>query len=295
MDAFALGSALAQAIELSLLDGKRTLKSGSVAVSKSGAWYLAGAVGSENHLLDISSELAVLVRAAHNNDILIEEIHTLVTDSAALISPLTLKILADHSARTGIAIQYTIRDTTGKILFDIADARDAIPFYRAPDSVLGLVTKRAPKPAKVSLDKNSTESAEYQLRTWALAGCERNFPTYDGASGYGAALLTASGEIYYGGQYSTFEQRLGVHAEMGVLINALMDGVRDITHLGVASSSLRFVETPCSPCGCCRQFMAELFRSYDISPKILLFASGNEQFVSYAIENILPVQWSNKK
>jgi cytidine deaminase len=292
MDASVIDSALAQSLELSL-PGEKPAKSGSVAILRSGARYPAGAVSSENHLLDIPSELAALVRAIHNNDTTIEQVHTVVTDSTTSVSPLVLKILADHSARTGVAIHYTVRDTSGKILFDAADARDAIPFYRMPNSVLASVAQRTQESAKVSLDKNSKESTELQLRKWALAGRKRNFPTYEDASGYGAALLTASGEIYYGGQYSTFEHRLGIHAEMGVLINALMDGVRDITHIGVASS--KFVGVPCSPCGCCRQFIAELSRAYNFSPKICLFASGNEKFISYTINELLPVQWSNKK
>ena len=146
---------------------------------------------------------------------------------------------------------------------------------------------------KTNLDRTSNISIEMQLRKWARIGCGNNFPTRDGASGYGAAVLTAAGNIYYGGQYSTFEHRLGVHAEMATLLNALMDGARDITHIGIASS--KFVDTLCSPCGCCRQFIAEMSRTYDFSPGIYLFASGNEQFKLCSINELLPVQWTNRK
>jgi len=287
-----LESSLVRSLELSLPENT-TPSSGSVALSQSGAHYPAGTVGSKTHLLTIPSELAALARATHANDVLIEQMHTVVADPEEPVSPLVLKVLADHATRTGIPIRYTIRDLSGTILFAVDDARTAIPFYHQPGAVLASIEKRAVGSAKEVLEKAPGTSLEMQLRQRALLGRERNFPTRDGASRYGAALLTASGVIYYGGQYSTFEHRLGVHAEMGVLLNALMDGVRDITHLGVVSS--KFVDTPCSLCGCCRQFIAELSRAYGFSPLLHLFASGNDRFTSHTIEDFLPLQWSNEK
>ncbi|HCR52189.1 TPA: hypothetical protein DIV48_00900 [Candidatus Kaiserbacteria bacterium] len=291
MEASALDSALRHSIDLSL-PGKRAAESGSVAVSQTGALYPAGCLGSETHLLNISSELAALVRAVHADDVHIERILTVVSDARTPVSPLVLKILADHGTRTGTPISYTVCDLLGTVLFEVADAREALPFYKGPGMVLKAFADRAVQTRRVALDRTSAVSPELQLRTWALAGCDRNFPTRDGASGYGAALLTASGNIYYGGQYSTFEHRLGVHAEMGVLLNALMDGAKDITHLGLVST--KSPDTPCSPCGCCRQFVGELSRAFDFSPAMCLFASGNETYTSHTIEELLPIQWTNK-
>lgn len=290
MDASALDSALKYSLELSL-PGKKPATSGSVAVSKSGALYPAGLIGTESHIQNIPSELAALVRAVHANDVAVEQMHTIVTDPAILVSPVILKTLVDHSARTGIAIHYIIRDTAGHVLFEIADARDAVPYYQRTHAVLVSLADRILEPAKTKVERIG--NSELQLRERALAGCMRNFLTRDGTSGYGAAVLTASGTIYFGGQYSSFDQWTGVHAEMGVLANALMDGARDITHIGIASS--KFVDTPCSPCGCCRQFIAEMARAYNFSPTLCLFASGNEQFTSFTIDELLPVQWSSKK
>lgn len=292
MDTTSLDSALAQSLKLSL-PGKKTAQSGSVALSRNNLLYPAGSIGSEGHILNIPSELSALVRAVHNNDATIERVYTVVSDPAFPISPVVMKMLADHSTRTGIAIHYTIRDTSGKILFDSVDVRDTIPFYQMPDITLTSVTERVLGSAKAKLDRSSDTSLELQLRKWALEGCKRNFPTREGSSSYGAAVLTASGNIYYGGQYSAFDQWTGVHAEMGVLSNVLMDGARDITHLGIVSS--KFVDTPCSPCGSCRQFIAEMSRAYDFSPTICLFASASEQFLSYTIEELLPVQWTSKR
>lgn len=292
MDMAAIDSALAQSLELSL-PHDMSVRTGSVAVSKSGALYSAGSVGSQTHLLDIPSELAALVRAVHHNDVHVAEVHTVVTDPVVSISPLTLKLLADHGTRTGTPIRYRVRDASGKPLFESADVRELLPWYRESRTLDVSLKERAAEPPKNRLDPASGRSTEMQLRAWALKGRERNFPTRDGASGYGAAVLTKAGDIYYGGQYSTFDHRLGVHAEMGVLLNALMDGARDITRIGVACS--KFPDTPCSPCGCCRQFVSELARAYDFSAIFCLFASENEQYVSYSAPELLPVQWTNKK
>ncbi|MEA2701766.1 MAG: cytidine deaminase [Candidatus Parcubacteria bacterium] len=292
MDAPAVDSALARSLELSLPPGTQAV-TGSVAVSRDGTCYSAGSVGSQTHLLDIPSELAALVRAVQHNDVHIKEVRTVTTDPLASVSPLVLKILADHGTRIGTAMRYVVQDTSGKILFESADVRELLPWYTEPGTALASLMQRTAGPAKSRLDEASGLSIELQLRSWALRGRERNFPTYDAASGYGAAVLTKTGDIYYGGQYSTYEHRLGVHAEMGVLLNALMDGVRDITHIGVASS--KFPDTPCSPCGCCRQLMAELSLKCGLSPVVYLFASENEEFALYTLDELLPAQWTNKK
>lgn len=292
MDTAALDSVLAQSLGLSL-PPDRPGRSGSVAVSRSGALYPAGYVGSQTHLLDTPSELAALVRAVQHNDVHVEAVYTTVPDPSTPLSPLVVKLLIDHGARTGTPLRYYIRDISGKVLLESSDVRELLPWYPEPSTPLVSITGRVADSATGRLDPASDLPTEMQLREWALKGRTRNFPTYDAASGYGAAILTNTGDIYYGGQYSTFDHRLGVHAEMGVLINAIMDGARDITHIGIVSS--KFPDTPCSPCGCCLQFVSEISRKYDFSPIFCLFASENEQYVTYTTSELLPAQWTNKK
>lgn len=260
----------------------------SIATSRSGASYAAGAVESQTHLLDVPPELAALVRATHHSDYAITAIDTLVTDPTTPVSPLVLKILADHGARTGLMIRYGVYDLAGRELFATDDARNALPFYKVPVmTAFGAVAGPAAPTTKLRRD----ESTETQLRIYALEGSKRNFPTRVGASGYGAAVLAADGTIYFGGQYSTFEKRLGVHAEMGVLLNALMSGAERITHIGIASS--KFPETPVSPCGACRQFIAEVCALYGFAPTIVCFASESDRSDAFSGAELLPVQWTS--
>lgn len=290
MDAPALTALLTEALGRSLGNSKYGLQSGSVALSESGKTYSAGMLASQTHLLDIPSELAALVRATHANDVRITEMHTLI-DTPQPVSPVVLKLLVDHSVRTGLPIRYTIRTTHGEIFFDTADVRVALPWYTPHQARLSSLELREPSVARTKLDTESRLSPKLQLRTWALQGRDRNFPTRDGASSYGAAVLTSTGTMYFGGQYSTFEHRLGVHAEMGVLLDALMDGARDVTHIGVVSS--KHTDTPCSPCGCCRQLVAEMSHRFGFSPEFVLFASETETYATSTVDELLPLQWSN--
>ena len=70
---------------------------------------------------------------------------------------------------------------------------------------------------------------------------------------YGAAVLTENGNIYSAGQYSSFNHITSVHAEMGAIINATMNGEPRIVAMALSSSCN---ESICS-CGVCLQFIKE--------------------------------------
>lgn len=287
----ALPDALTRALALSIDTRglkKGSARSGSIATSRSGETYAAGSVASQTHLLDIPSELAALVRATHHQDYAITSVDTMVSDPGVPVSPLALKILADHAARTGVPIRYALYAPDGRELFTVADAQSALPFYRSGRHALTTLAKEASRPtAMVAADEN----VESQLKKCAFAGMTRNFPTREGASGYGAAVLAGDDTIYFGGQYSTFEERLGVHAEMGVLLHALMSGVRDISHMGIVSS--KFPDTSVAPCGACRQFIAEVCQLYGMTPAIWCFASVSDAHTSHSVAELLPAAWSS--
>ena len=132
-----------------------------------------------------------------------------------------------------------------------------------------------------------------ELKKYAILGVTRNFPQYDSASGYGTAILTKSGKIYFGGQYSSFDHRLGFHSEMTTIISSLMDGENDITHLGIVST--KYKDSPCDCCGICRQFISEMAVRYDWNLKIFNFALDTDDCRENSIKDYLPSQWSNKK
>ena len=68
----------------------------------------------------------------------------------------------------------------------------------------------------------------------------------------GAALLTESGEIYTGCNIENASYPVGICAERVAFSKAVSDGHRKFRAIAIAGG-----DSPCPPCGMCRQFMAE--------------------------------------
>ncbi len=284
-------STLRRGLTFSILKDGATNTS-SVAKSLQGKIYTAGKVSSDTHLLDFTSEQVALTISVHARDPYIIEVITMTEEKEASASPLVLKVLADHSARTGLPIKYSIINKSGEKIFSTTDVLESIPFYK--------IERQKYLPSKTRNKKNPVikicKGKEVQLlKKYALLGTMRNFPTYAGASGYGASVVGEDGSIYYGGQYSSFEKRTGLHAEMATTIVALMNGVKKIKALGLVSS--KHTDLPCELCGCCRQFFSELIAKGKVSPDIAFycFAKDNKTQKKYSMNELLPNGWSSKK
>lgn len=74
----------------------------------------------------------------------------------------------------------------------------------------------------------------------------------------GAALLTADGKVYLGGNIENAAYSLCNCAERTAIFKAYSEGERDFAALAVAADT----PGPVSPCGACRQVMAELCPSH---------------------------------
>lgn len=72
--------------------------------------------------------------------------------------------------------------------------------------------------------------------------------------GVGAALLTTDGKVYHGCNIENAAYSMCNCAERSALFSAYSQGDRDFTMLAVVADT----ERPCSPCGACRQVIAEL-------------------------------------
>ena len=69
----------------------------------------------------------------------------------------------------------------------------------------------------------------------------------------GAAVLAASGKVYGGCNIENFSYPLGNCAERTAIFKAVSEGERDFTAIAIVADT----PGPCSPCGACRQVMAE--------------------------------------
>ena len=101
----------------------------------------------------------------------------------------------------------------------------------------------------------------------------------------GAAVLTGDGEIHLGCNVENASYGLTLCAERSAVCNAISaskvkpQGKIKITALAVVNAA----EQPCSPCGACRQFIAE-FASDDT----IIFYQGPTGITQMTMQQLLP-------
>ena len=98
----------------------------------------------------------------------------------------------------------------------------------------------------------------------------------------GAAVRAESGEIYTGCNIENASYGLTVCAERNALFNAVGAGERKFTALCVVGDT----EEPISPCGACRQVMAEF------KVPCIILANLNGKIVEYTLDELLPLSFS---
>lgn len=96
----------------------------------------------------------------------------------------------------------------------------------------------------------------------------------------GAALLTKSGNVYQGCNIENAAYSMCNCAERTAFFKAISEGETEFTTLVVTADTDR----PCSPCGACRQVMAE-FCSKDM--KVILTNTKGDIFET-TVEELLP-------
>lgn len=102
----------------------------------------------------------------------------------------------------------------------------------------------------------------------------------------GAALLAKSGKVYRGCNIESASYSPTNCAERTAIFKAISEGDTDFTALAVVADT----EGPCSPCGVCRQVIAEFFTE-DI-PIYLANLDGN--MVKTNVSELLPGAFTNK-
>ena len=98
----------------------------------------------------------------------------------------------------------------------------------------------------------------------------------------GAAVRAESGEIYTGCNIENASYGLTVCAERNALFNAVGAGERKFTALCVVGDTEELI----SPCGACRQVMAEF------KVPCIILANLNGKIVEYTLDELLPLSFS---
>lgn len=106
----------------------------------------------------------------------------------------------------------------------------------------------------------------------------------------GAALLCQDGSIVTGCNVENASYGICICAEKTAIVKAVSEGRRQFRSIAVASlllNSDKFV----SPCGSCRQVIAE-FSSADCDMQVLVVKADRSQVVKTRISALLPLSFS---
>lgn len=95
----------------------------------------------------------------------------------------------------------------------------------------------------------------------------------------GAALLTRSGKVYTGANVENASYGLTICAERAAVIKAVNDGHRDFVKIAVVTDE----NPPATPCGACRQFLAEFVKDLKV---ICANLKGKTEI--YTLKELLP-------
>lgn len=127
----------------------------------------------------------------------------------------------------------------------------------------------------------------------AKAAVERSFLTQPSAQRHGAAVATQSGKIYAAGQYSSFNHMTNIHAEMGAVLMATMQGDPAITMLALVTD--RPSDQLPAVCGICLQFLYEHQERTGIPITICLSSLDGSKRSIDALSDLLPRPWKGNR
>lgn len=115
----------------------------------------------------------------------------------------------------------------------------------------------------------------------ARAAQARAYAPYSGFR-VGAALVTASGEVFTGANVENASYGLCVCAERNALMGAALAGHRDVRAICVVSD----IDPPASPCGMCRQTMLE-FAADPATTRVIALGKGGAR-AEWTVAELIP-------
>lgn len=120
-----------------------------------------------------------------------------------------------------------------------------------------------------------------ELEAWIAAAVEARLRAYAPYSRFpvGAALVATSGRIYTGCNVENLSFGLTMCAERVALGAALAAGEREFAAIAIVADT----QVPVSPCGACRQVLAEFAPSLEIH-----LANLRNDRVQFSLSELLP-------
>lgn len=100
----------------------------------------------------------------------------------------------------------------------------------------------------------------------------------------GAALLSATGDVYLGCNVENAAFGCTCCAEQVALFKAISEGEREFSAIAIVGGYVGNTEKPCAPCGTCRQVLREF-----CDPDTFLILLGyDDGYDEYTLSELLP-------
>ena len=120
------------------------------------------------------------------------------------------------------------------------------------------------------------------LIEYAIDGMSRAYAPYSGYK-VGAALLCADGAVYQGCNIENASFSPTICAERTAFAKAVSEGQRDFVAIAICGGKGGKIESLCTPCGVCRQVMAEF-----CGPDFKIYLAKPEGFEERTLAQLLP-------
>lgn len=131
-----------------------------------------------------------------------------------------------------------------------------------------------------------------ELISQALTARENAYAPYSHYA-VGAAVVGESGRVYTGCNIENASYPAGICAERTAIFKAISEGERKVTMIALVAAeetkSAPLPEYP-SPCGICRQVMAEFCEE----SALILLAKSEDDFLEYRLGELLPLSFTAK-
>lgn len=131
--------------------------------------------------------------------------------------------------------------------------------------------------------------SEKELVSLAKKAAERAYVPYSGYT-VGAALLCESGEVYLGCNIENAAYSPTVCAERTAFFKAVSEGEKNFKAIAVVGGKALDFNDYFTPCGVCRQVMAE-FCSSDFK---VIFGKNGDEYKVVTLGEILPYSFSKQ-
>ncbi len=124
---------------------------------------------------------------------------------------------------------------------------------------------------------------DLELCRMAQEAAQKAYAPYSGYT-VGAALLSKSGRVYIGCNIENAAYSATVCAERTAFFKAISEGEKEFVAIAVAGGKDGKITAPVTPCGVCRQVMAE----FCLPDTFRILCVGENEFTCHTLQELLP-------